>query len=664
MCGLSGFINLSKSQIKVEENLLIAMQQKLKHRGPDAFSHWKSDEHQIGLSHSRLSIVDLSDAGLQPMFDQQKTVAICFNGEIYNHKSLRKQLEGLGYKYFSNTDTETLIYAYKEWGIDFLHKLNGMFAIAIFDLVKDELYLVRDRIGIKPLYFSLQNGVCSFVSEIKALWVLPWMKKEISQTAFYHYLTFMVSPAPYTIYDKVYKLPAGFYMKVDRHKQVSFKQWYSVLNATVDKGQSDENYCLEKIDSLLNQSMKDRMMADVPVGAFLSGGLDSSLNVALMSKFSSKLKTFTVAFSDGPEINELKWARKVAKIFGTDHHEIVISEKEAFDFYQDMIYHLDEPLADPVCVPFYYVAKLARDAGITVAQVGEGADELFFGYSTYASYQNFYKKYFSPTQKFLPGFIKKGAASLAKPFINKTNRLDILNNWANGRELFWGGAIAFNETEKKLLLDGFSIDVVLRDEVVTKIYSELNQGFDSYNIVDYHLSKLNCVILDSDRGSQACPPKPCAKAGSLLNKFSDFGKKTMYLELQQRLPELLLMRADKMSMAASLEARVPFLDHRLVEFMFNVPVDLKFKNNQTKYLLKKVAEKYLPSDVIYRKKMGFATPTERWFEKGKFFPAYFEDLKRHGRNKHSMFWSNKENRIAPSVYAVQNWVLQNFESII
>jgi len=490
---------------------------------------------------------------------------------------------------------------------------------ALFDLQKNELYLIRDRIGIKPLYFSTQNGIFSFASEIKALWNLPWMKKEIDKEAFYHYLTFMVSPAPNTIFNQVFKLQAGNYLKIDQNKKINFCEWYTpikLLSHSEKKEIEDEVFCLEKIEFLLKESIKKRMMSDVTVGAFLSGGIDSSLNVALMSELGCKIKTFTVSFSDGPEFNELKWARLMAKKFDTDHHEIIISEKEAFNFYDSMVYHLDEPLADCVCVPFYYVAKLARDCGIKVVQVGEGADELFFGYSTYVSYLNFYKRYWRTSQKLVPDFFKKICYKVGENIFSlSANKLEILKNWSHKRDLFWGGAIAFTENEKKKLFE--------------------KNNFDSYSFVELHNSKLKEFYPDVD-----------------------FINQMMYLELKHRLPELLLMRTDKMSMASGVEARVPFLDHKLVEFMLQVPGSLKFKRGQTKYLLKKVAEKILPKNVVYRKKVGFAAPTVRWFDRGKYFPGYFKKLTKEQRGKYDLFFRQSLDN------AVQKWTVQNFLTLI
>ncbi len=646
MCGFAGFINVTQQGFVTDESLLNKMQETIAHRGPDAHRIWKSDEHQIGLAFRRLSIIDLSDAGMQPMFDKERSVGVCFNGEIYNHADVRRELEALGYCYRSNCDTETIIYAYKAWGIAGIEKLEGMFAIVLYDFSKRQLYLIRDRIGVKPLYFSLQGGVLSFASEIKALWQLPWMRKEHSSYAMYHYLTFMVTPAPFTIYEGVYKLPAGFYAMLDENKRVTFKEWYNPITKITDAQKREfarEDFCIENIRDLLVKSTKKRMVSDVPVGAFLSGGVDSSLNVALMAECVGKVQTFNVSFIDGPESNEAHWARLVAQKFDTDHHEISISEKEAFAFYDDMVYHLDEPLADCVCIPFYFVSKLARDLGIKVVQVGEGADELFFGYPTYAQYKRVHDAGYAASQKFVPAFFKKALHTLSSPLLkNHGERLAVLDNWAHDKHLFWGGALAFNEAQKRQVFAGIERHMPeSRDPIIDQIMGGLRHEYDTGVFVDYHLQKLK------EQDPQA-----------------DFCKQMLYLELKQRLPELLLMRADKMSMAASIEAREPYLDHKLVEFMMHVPAELRFKNGTTKYLLKKICEGILPEAVIYRKKVGFAAPTVKWFSEGNYFPAYFEKMDIQAQVRGDMpiipaILGKENTTVHSSSLAVQKWVLQN-----
>lgn len=604
MCGIAGFCNLSNSGFSIDESLLHAMQKSLEHRGPNGYRTWSSHEHGLALVHRRLSIVDLSDAGFQPMFDAQKTVAVCCNGEIYNHPALRAELEGYGHIYHSNSDTETIVHAYKQWGIRCLDRLEGMFAIVIFDFTKNELYLVRDRIGIKPLYFSVQGGVLSFASEIKALWPLPWVEKNINRNALYHYLTYMVTPAPQTLYDGVYKLPASFYLKVDARRNITFQEWYTpVVQTTAARSDRfyDESFCIDTIRSMLRASVKQQMMSDVPFGVFLSGGIDSSLNVALMSECIGQVKTFNVSCSDGPEYSEVEWARKVAHHYGTDHHEIVINEQDAFNFFEKMVYHQDEPIGDCVCVPLYYVSKLLHDAGVTVVQVGEGSDELFCGYNTYARYLDTYRAV-ELSKRYMPGFVKRGISSLFETaFPQRIDRVEMFNNWSHDRAFFWGGATVFSETHKHQL--GLMQTFDEQDPIVQQIYPRFDQRADSHSVVEYHLERL-----------QALDPQ------------ADYLKSMIYLELKQRLPELLLMRVDKMTMATSVEGRVPFLDHHLVEFALQIPQELKYKDGVTKYILKKACEGILPHDVIYRKKMGFAAPITRWFRPGALFREHMQDM--------------------------------------
>lgn len=643
MCGIAGFFNISQPSFFVDDRLLFHMQEKLVHRGPNGYRIWKHQEHGLGIIHRRLSIVDLSDAGFQPMIDDAQSVLVACNGEIYNHPQLRAELEGLGCIYRSHSDTETILHAYKQWGIKALEKLDGMFAIVIYDFIKKELYLVRDRMGIKPLYFSLQGGVLSFASEIKALWCLPWITKSFKYDAIYHYLTYLATPAPMTLYEGIYKLPSSYFLKVDVHKKVTFHEWYTPLRPAISytaKEMSDENFCVRQLQNLLSASVKQQMMSDVPFGVFLSGGIDSSLNVALMSRYIDNVNTFTIACADGPEYNELEWARKVSQHFKTQHHEIVITEKDAYDFFQSMVYHQDEPLGDCVCVPLYYVAKLVKDSGVTVVQVGEGSDELFCGYNLYAQYLQLAHSW-TTSQRYIPAFARHGLYKLASAFFpKKFNRLDVLRNWAHDRALFWSGAVVFSEEWKNKFMH--NMQQLVPDSVIEALYPGFEQILDSYAVAAYHRMKLQ----------QQDP-------------HADFLKTMIYLELKHRLPELLLMRVDKMAMAVGVEGRVPFLDHTLVEFALQIPQELKYKNGQTKYILKKACEGILPHDVIYRKKIGFAAPTTRWFKQGRYFPSLLKDLL-HDDNGlceyinvpfvERMLKDTKERDVD---YSYQLWALQN-----
>jgi asparagine synthase (glutamine-hydrolysing) len=647
MCGLAGYINLKQSLFSVDEPLLCAMRERLTHRGPNGFRTWINQERQIGLVHSRLSIVDLSDAGFQPMFDTDRQIAVCCNGEIYNHRALRAELELFGHRFSSHSDTEVIVYAYKQWGIACLDRFEGMFAIVIVDMRTDELYLVRDRMGVKPLYFSTHGGILSFASEIKALWVLPWMQQSINTTALSHYLTFLVTPAPMTLYKGVYKLPAAFYLKVAADRSLSFHEWYSPIKKSeyTREQLNDEQFCVERIRALLRESVQKRLMSDVPFGVFLSGGIDSSLNVALMSEYTDRVKTFNVSFSDGPEYAEVEWARKVARHFNTEHHEVVISEKEAFDFFNKMVYHQDEPIADSVCIPLYYVSKLLKDSGVTVVHVGEGSDELFCGYSTYAQYLDIHRRYWQPAQNYVPTIVKKGMYRAATTLFGAhRGRVTLMKNWVDGKHLFWSGAMAFSELLKKdVMAQDMQTNQPEYDPIVEQIYAGFNQAYDSYAVVDYHLAQLK--MRDGDH---------------------DFFKAMVYLEFKHRLSELLLMRVDKMTMATSVEGRVPFLDHKLVEFTLQIPTHLKYKNGTTKYILKKACEGVLPHDVIYRKKMGFAAPTARWFRSGEYFRHAFKQTLQSQQDVWSMYINYRpiqdmvrKHEAGQMDYSVQLWVLQN-----
>ncbi|MFA5307463.1 MAG: asparagine synthase (glutamine-hydrolyzing) [Candidatus Babeliales bacterium] len=644
MCGFAGFYNLGRNNGWVDQTLLERMQQRLVHRGPDAGATWISAEQGLGLAARRLKIIDLSDAGNQPFYHPGHNIVLCYNGEIYNYRSLRSQLELRGYQFASTSDTEVIVNAYHAWGIACLDRFEGMFALALFDMAHKKGYLVRDRMGVKPLYFSLCNGMLSFASEIKALWELPWLERKINNLAWYHYLTFMVAPSPWTIFEGVYKLPAGFYLEIDEQRRVSFHEWYNpikLLSASEKKECASESYCIQRIKQMLLDSVAKRMVADVPVAAYLSGGLDSSLIVALMSRVSSKISTFTVACADS-DYDERSWARRVAALYGTDHHEIVVTEQDAFGYYEQMVQALDEPLADCVCIPFYYVSRLAHEHGLKVAQVGEGADELFFGYSTYMRYAHLMQRWYR-VLPLVPRIVRGGVArSLNHLMPGRPLRAEFAHNWQLGRMPFWSGALAFGEQQKREVQKIIARQCA-HDTVVEQIYPGMQQGFDSYDIVDYH--HLRLMQMDPE---------------------ADIGKQMLYLELKQRLPELLLMRADKMSMATSVEAREPFLDHFLVEFMLNVPWDMRCRKGQTKYLLKKVAEEFLPQEIVYRPKVGFAAPTYRWIERGNYFRTYFQQLA-HTSMMQERSWcgaitANDNKNVMHR--AVQNWTLQQMWSFM
>jgi asparagine synthase (glutamine-hydrolysing) len=583
MCGICGVWEYANAGGRVESTLVERMRDTMAHRGPDNTGVEILDDGRLGLGFRRLSIVDLSAAGNQPMRGcAAQDLLIVFNGEIYNHAALRNELEQRGHKYSSRTDTETILHLYEERGIDFVHEIEGDFAIALWDGAKEQLVLVRDRLGVKPLYFYHQDGRLLFASEIKAILNHPSVTSDIDEESLYHYLSFLTTPAPQTLFRNVRKLPAGHMLICNRQGNARLTRYWDALppdNQSQQNNLSDESQRAE-ILRLLDESIKKRMMSDVPFGVFLSGGVDSSANVALMARQMSRaVDTFTVGFRDHEELNELESARQIAERFGANHHEVLIGEQEMLDFLPGLVFHQDEPIADPVCVPLYYVAKLARDSGTIVIQVGEGSDEIFSGYDKYVKYLHLYENFWQYAER-APGFARRVASVAAQGLIEKAIRkpeaAELVRRLGANEALFWGAAIVFDETLKRNLFA-----------------SERRASWDgssSYVVVREHLERIVRERPDAD-----------------------FLTQMTYLELKLRLPELLLMRVDKMTMATSVEARVPFLDHHLVEYALSLPRAVKVEGKSGKHILKRALEEILPRDVLYRQKRGFGAPVEGWF---------------------------------------------------
>jgi asparagine synthase (glutamine-hydrolysing) len=584
MCGICGVWEYSASEGSVEPSLLVRMRDEMTHRGPDDSGELVFDDRRGGFGFRRLSIIDLSPAGHQPMRGCDDQTWLVFNGEIYNHETLRAGLEQRGHRYASRTDSETILHLYEERGIDFIHDIEGDYAIAIWDARAQQLVLVRDRIGVKPLYFYHEGGRFIFASEIKAILQHPAVTPDIDEESLYHYLTFLTTPAPRTLFRGINKLPAGHFLVMNRDGRLNMtRYWDAVAPADMPEG-SEAEHCSE-ILRLLRDSIRKRMMSDVPFGVFLSGGVDSSANVALMSELMTRpVDTFTVGFSDAEYLNELDSARRIAKQFATNHHEVIISEKEMQEFLPSLIFHQDEPIADPVCVPLYYVSKLARDSGTIVVQVGEGSDEIFSGYENYVRHLRIYENFWQHAEK-LPGGLRRAFSNVSRPVLEATGRkraaIELIRRLGAGEPLFWGGAVVYDES--------------LKPRVLSQQMRERMNGLSSLRIVEEYLNDLN---LSRDQ------------------RPSDFLTQMTYLELKLRLPELLLMRVDKITMATSVEARVPFLDHHLVEYALGLPRSLKVQGVTGKHILKRALEEILPHDLLYERKRGFGAPVREWFREG------------------------------------------------
>jgi asparagine synthase (glutamine-hydrolysing) len=536
----------------------------IQHRGPDDDGYYVSPDRTVGLGFRRLSIVDLA-TGDQPMCNEDGSVWLVFNGEIYNHADHRPGLEARGHHFRSRSDSEVILHLYEEYGPDCVHQLRGMFAFAIWDSRRRQLVLARDRIGVKPLYFAASADTLVFGSEIKALFGHAGLAPRLNDAALSLYLTFAATPAPDTLFAGVSKLPPGHRLIVnaDTGQRTLERYWQPLPDPDVLAKRRDPEEYVDGLEALVRQSIGLRMMSDVPYGAFLSGGVDSSLNVALMAELADRpVSTFSVAIEGDAMSDELGFARGVAERYGTRHHEVVIGEQAFLDYLPSLVWHQDEPLADPVCVPLHAISEEARRSGTKVVQVGEGSDELFAGYTSYAFFNDFFRRAWRPYSH-VPSSIQHIVAGGARHLLS-LDRADVLDRAAYGGELYWGGAIPFYDSHKRALLLTGPDDAGRR--AIQQLYADVDAAMPGASQLDRMIG----------------------------------------IELRQRLPELLLMRVDKVTMGSSLEARVPYLDHKLVEYALAIPADVKYRNGVTKWVLKRVAERVgLDRELVYRSKRGF-----------------------------------------------------------
>ncbi|QOJ36651.1 MAG: asparagine synthase (glutamine-hydrolyzing) [Nitrospira sp.] len=579
MCGIVGTLVFDGGSFRVTEPYLVKMRDRMVHRGPDGAGLWIEAGGRIGLGHRRLSIIDLASSAAQPMPNEDERLWIAFNGEIYNHAAIRRELETLGGHRWrtDHSDTEVILHAFETWGIGCLDKFRGMFAIALWDGRRRELWLIRDRIGVKPLYYSLHHGRLTFASEIKALLEDPDQPKALHEESLFHYLSFLTAPAPQTLFHGIKKIPGGTWLRVQADGTIEERRYWDVWDHTaplVGRSDGDIAACvLEK----LRESVALRKVSDVPVGVFLSGGVDSSTNAALFSQGEARpVRTFTIGYDReyASYRNELAHARLVANHVGAEHHERLLSVDDLINFLPQMVVLQDEPIADPVCIPVYYVSQLARERGVIVCQVGEGADELFWGYPAWKTALQLEAWNRWP----VPFFAKRCGLHLLRwigqgeSFHYERLRRGLLN-----QPVFWGGAEAFPEALKQRLLSP-SLRKRFRDLTSWEAIRPIRQRFEA----------------------KAWEQSP-------LQWMS-------YLDLNFRLPELLLMRVDKMSMGAGLEARVPFLDHEFVQMAMSIPEAVKTRGGVMKTLLKQAVRGVIPDRIIDRPKQGFGVPVHEWMQ--------------------------------------------------
>jgi len=576
VCGIVGALTLSGSEFEVTEPYITKMRDTMIHRGPNAGETWVADDGRFGFGHRRLSIIDLSATADQPMCNEDRSIWIVFNGEIYNHAEVRTELEALGGHTWKtdHSDTEVIIHAFEQWGIDCVARLRGMFGMAIWDSRTRELWLVRDRMGIKPVYYSVHDGRIVFASEIKALLEDPGQRRAIDEEAFFHYLSFLTTPAPMTLFEGIRKVPNATWLRVSEDGSIEEKIYWDALAQAEDLSSASEDEIAARLLDELRTSVQYRKVADVPMGIFLSGGIDSSTVAALYSEGEARpVKTFSIGYEGEYDSykNETHYARLMAEALGSEHFEKLLTPKDLMDFLPTMIWLQDEPIADPVCVPIYYVSRLARDNGVTVCQVGEGSDELFWGYTWWRNLLAATKRA-SRWPRAASRFVAWGARLLGR---DMGSGYDLVSHAAQGVPVFWGGSIAFTATQKNAIL--------------SPRMREKFRGRSSWE----------ALAPIRERFERNAPVE------------ADFAWMS-YLDLNLRLPELLLMRIDKMSMGVSLEGRVPFLDQKFVEFSMGIPERLKTKDGVLKYILKKAVRGVIPDEIIDRPKQGFGVPLKEW----------------------------------------------------
>lgn len=561
MCGICGMLTFD-GENRIDQNRIIEMMDSIAHRGPDDSGTYLNGPCSLG--HRRLSIIDIA-TGQQPMVSQEDgyASAIVFNGEIYNYLQVKSELEGLGHRFKTKSDTEVILLAYRHWGERCVEKLNGMFAFAIWDQRKKELFLARDRMGEKPLYYAFCKGLLIFASEIKALLASGLLKAEMEYCVLDSFLTLGYVPASKTMFKGIFKLLPGYSLSMGMDGEPRTRCYWN-FEAMEERAQPSFLEAVDQLDHMLANTVKMRMMSEVPLGVFLSGGLDSSSIVAMMSKVATqRVKTFSVGFREIDGVSELGFARKVADKFETEHHEFLLDPQDFFDFIPTLVETSEEPLVETAAIPLYKISRIAKEFA-TVLLSGEGGDEVFAGYGLYRRMLSMEKV----------GALGKAVGFLPNVLAPGDKRKKYLD-WL---------AMPLSERYR-----GTSAD--LTDRIKTEFYSP--------EFLEY--------CRNTNYTEQI-----------FRNYFNDIAqqdplRRMQYVDSKTWLADDLLLKADKMTMASAVELRVPFLDHEVVEFGARLPLSYKINGGNGKYILKKLMERYLPMDIVYRPKMGFSMPTRKWF---------------------------------------------------
>ena len=599
MCGITGiFGNFRKDEL---DRSVRKMSAALAHRGPDDSGTWSDGKSGISFGHRRLSIMDLSLSGHQPMISPCGKFSVVFNGEIYNHLQLRDRLNNskYGQSWKGHSDTETLVSLFSQWGIEkTLDKLVGMFAIAVWDYTTEKLYLIRDRFGEKPLYYGWSNRGFLFGSELNALRSYEYFNNEVDRNSLSLYMQYMYVPSPYSIFKDVYKLDPGCILEIDESgrsyppkeitpysfnaKGISIKQWYS-LNKTAIDGQNDlikdEGEAIELLEKTLLESVQSQLISDVPLGAFLSGGIDSSTIVALMSRVcKNPVKTFTIGFEEGA-FNEATYAKKVAKHLNTDHHEIYVTAKDALEVIPNLPSLYDEPFADSSQIPTYLVSKLAHQH-VKVSLSGDAGDELFGGYNRYL----WGKRVFGGV-KLVPPIIRRALGSSVQKI--PVSMWDIVGGLLPGKyQVASMGSKAHRMASHLKTVNSL-------DDIYYRIVTE---GFNEESLICGNQNILKTKLNNS----------------SIIYGINESEQRMMLWDSVTYLPDDILTKVDRAAMGVGLETRIPFLDYKVVELAWRLPLDMKIKNGVGKWPVRKVLYKYVPSELIERPKAGFAVPVDQW----------------------------------------------------
>ncbi len=587
MCGIAGFVDFSNNS---SYKILKKMTDTLHHRGPDDSGYMFDDQPslQIGLGHRRLSILDLSSHGHQPMSFED--IDIIYNGEVYNFDEIKKELEHLGYNFDSHSDTEVILKAYHKWGLDAIHKFNGMFAIAIYDHKLSKLFLIRDRAGIKPLYWYFDDNLLLFASELKSFSEHPRFKKEISIDSVALFLQFQYIPEPYSIFKNCHKLRASHILEIDlKSQKMNEKEYWSVIeHYNKPKLDISEDEAIKETQTLLKSAFEYRMVSDVPVGIFLSGGYDSSIVTSLLqSERSKSLKTFTIGFNES-KFDEAPYAKKVADYLGTEHHEYYCTYKDALDIIPKLATIYDEPFSDASAIPTTLVSQIARQE-VTVSLSADGGDELFAGYDKYSRILK-YQKYFSK----IPNSMKVALSYFMSDI--DPNKIPLLNNSYNFQTRY--------EKMKNILKANHTIDI-LKNTSSYSTFTEVNKLLNN---------KTKELETNFDKEL-------------LLNSSNDDISKMLAIDYKTYMVDDILTKVDRATMSVGLEGREPFLDYRIIEFAATLPSKFKYKNGVKKHLLKEITHKYLPKELMDRPKMGFGVPVHDWFkvELKEYFLHYLDE---------------------------------------